>query len=421
VIPVAFMGQLFLRVNKIMNNSYAVLVKKIIAEQKDYLDHYIVIEAGKISAITNTLKSDIPVINLAEMTLVPGLIDLHIHGRKGCDVMDASVESMNTISNSLATHGVTGFLATTVTSSWQETLAAMKVVGETAKQLMPGAQVLGAYSEGLFFTNKHKGAHNEEFFLPLTRERVEQLIFASQQELKVLALAPEIDNSQEMIKYLKNRGVKVMLGHTDATYQQTVDALDAGACGGVHVFNGMRGIHHREPGCTGAVLVHDTNVEVIADGVHLHPAILQMICQLKKNEQITLISDCVNAGGLTDGQYQLGKMAIQVNDGIARTKSGSLAGSTLTLEKAVQNMCSMTNVAFRDAVHMASLSPAIFLGISDHTGSITIGKHADLTILDASGAVQMTFVRGKAVYISNNLAISDDAKSLLRNISKENE
>lgn len=389
-----------------MNNCYALKAKNIIAEQQDFSDHYLVVRDGLIAAISATIPPEIPVIDLANVTIVPGLIDLHIHGREGCDVMDATQESMQTISKSLARHGVTGFLATTVTSSWQETLAAMKTIGEATAQVMPGAQVIGGYSEGLFFSNQHKGAHNEQYFMPLTQERIDQLITASNQQLKVLALAPEIANSAEMIRYLAKHDIKVMLGHTNATYQQTVDALAAGASGGVHVFNGMRGIHHREPGCTGAVLVNDCNVEVIADGVHLHPAILKMIYQLKRPQQITLISDCNNAGGLGDGRYRLGKNDIWVKDGVARTGSGSLAGSTLTLERAIQNLCDMADVQFRDAVHMASLSPAKFLGIDDTTGSIAVGKKADIAILDPSGTVQATLIGGHCVYNANLLAAS---------------
>ncbi|PKF56648.1 N-acetylglucosamine-6-phosphate deacetylase [Alteromonadales bacterium alter-6D02] len=394
------------------SNHYALKAATIVGEDNNYTDHYLVIKAGVINAITASLDPAIPCIDLGETTLVPGLIDLHIHGRQGCDVMDATMTSMTTISNSLASHGVTGFLATTVTSSWQETLDAMNNIGQASQQTMSGAQVLGGYSEGLFFTNEHKGAHNEQYFLELTHQRIDDLINASNHHLKVLALAPEIANACEMIEYLNEKKIKVMLGHTDATYDETLDAINAGACGGVHVFNGMRGIHHREPGCTGAVLVHNTNVEVIADGIHLHPAILKMICQLKKQQQITLISDCSNAGGLGDGHYQLGKTAIEVKDGVARTQSGSLAGSTLTLEKAVFNLSNMAEIELRDAIHMASLSPAQFLGIDKTVGSIALGKQADLAILDPHGKVQATIIQGRCIYNAAQESLSDHLNNI---------
>lgn len=382
-----------------MNNpGYYLKPQTIFTETTELSGHCLRIENGRIADIIETTGDDLPIYELPGTTLVPGLIDLHIHGREGCDVMDATPEAINTISRSLAKHGVTGFLATTVTSSWEETLAAMDNLGRAALDQQPGARVLGGYSEGLFFASEHKGAHNDHYFLEPTRERMEALLEASHQQLKVVALAPEVDGAMEIIPYLKARGIRVMLGHTNASYDQTRSALDAGACGGVHVFNGMRGIHHREPGCTGAVLVHDANVEVIADGVHLHPAILQMICKLKDPSRVTLISDCINAGGLSDGRYQLGKMEINLEAGVARTDSGSLAGSTLTLERAAANLHKLAGVGLREALHMASLSPAKFLGIDGHTGSIAPGKAADLAILNESGQVQATFVAGKPVF-----------------------
>ncbi|MFC6980593.1 N-acetylglucosamine-6-phosphate deacetylase [Microbulbifer taiwanensis] len=361
------------------------------------------IENGRIADIAVAPDGELPLIDLPGATLIPGMIDLHIHGREGCDVMDATPESLDTISRSLARHGVTGFLATTVTSSWEETLAAMDNLGRAALQTQPGAQVLGGYSEGLFFACKHKGAHNEHYFLTPSRERMDALLEASHGQLKLVALAPEVEGAMEIIPYLTEKGVKVMLGHTDASYDQAAAALGAGACGGVHVFNGMRGIHHRDPGCTGAVLMEDVNVEVIADGVHLHPAILQMICKLKAPERITLISDCINAGGLADGRYMLGKMEVQLEHGVARTDSGSLAGSTLTLEKAAANLHKLAGIDFRDAVHMASLSPAKFLGIDNRTGSIAQGKDADIAVLDCDGNVRATLYRGELIYCNEKL------------------
>lgn len=381
-----------------MADKFYIKAKTIIGEDANFSDHYMLVVEGKISALTTNPNDDIDVLDYSSSTLVPGLIDLHIHGREGCDVMDGTFAALNTISTSLAEHGVTGFLATTVTSTWDETLSALKAIGSATTQKMSGAVVLGGYSEGLFFTKDHKGAHDEQYFLALTTARIDAMVSACQGQLKVLALAPEIKNATEMTKYMSGLGIKVMVGHTNATYDETTAALDAGASGGVHVFNGMRGIHHREPGCTGAVLMKEVNVEVIADGVHLHPAILAMICKLKDTDKVTLISDCIQAGGKPDGTYKLGQLDVTVENGIARTKAGSLAGSTLTLEKAVQNLTDLAGVDYRDAVHMASLSPAIFLGIQDKTGSIKTGKNADLALINDSGQVDATFIGGELIF-----------------------
>ena len=372
--------------------------KNILGESETFVDHYLVMEGGKISAITPNIEDGVECLDYSNATLVPGLIDLHIHGREGCDVMDATHTALATISTSLAEHGVTGFLATTVTSTWDDTLAAMDAIGNATNTNMPGAKVLGGYSEGLFFTEDHKGAHDEQYFLALTKDRIDAMFKACHGQLKVLALAPEINNACEMIEYMNGVGIQSMLGHTNATYDETRAALTAGASGGVHVFNGMRGIHHREPGCTGAVLMEDTQVEVIADGVHLHPAILEMICALKTPDKVTLISDCIQAGGKPDGTYKLGQLDVHVKDGIAKTDSGSLAGSTLTLETAVQNLVKLAGVEFRDAIHMASLTPATFLGIEDQTGSIKLGKNADIAVLNENGQVDATFIDGDLIF-----------------------
>lgn len=400
------------------SNRYALKAKTIIGEFDTYHENTLLIENSRVQEIYQH-SDDIEPFDLGDVILMPGLIDLHIHGREGYDVMDAKLSSLANISSSLAKHGVTGFLATTVTSSWRETIAAMDTLGRAAKQVMPGAQVLGGYSEGIFFTNEHKGAHNEKYFLPLTKARIDELYAASHQKLKVVALAPEVDTSGEMIAYIRSLGLKVNLGHTNATYQQTLDAIDAGACAGVHIFNGMRGIHHREPGCTGAFLLSDeANVEVIADGVHLHPAVLKLITKLKPKENITLISDCISAGGMPDGRYPLGKLEVEVTDGIARTDSGSLGGSTLALDQAVFNMHKLGEVELFDAVQMASLSPARYLGLDNHIGSISPGKQADLAIVGSNGEVFATLFQGRLIYCSEHYEQADALKKYIHSATR---
>lgn len=383
---------------------YYLTSQQVFAEQGILQQAYVLVEQGKIVALQQQAKGDLPVIDMGNNKILPGFLDLHIHGREGCDIMDAKAESIETISRSLVKHGVVGFLGTTVTSTWQNTLDAFRCIGDAYHHQPSGAQLLGAYNEGLFFTKDHKGAHDEQYFLPLTQANIDAIISAAQGALKVVALAPELENSAAIIAYLKRKGIRTMLGHTAANYQQTCDALQAGACGGVHVFNGMRGIHHRDPGCAGAVLLQpDAYVEVIADGIHLHPAILQLIHRLKGSEKMGLISDCIVAGGLSDGKYRLGMLDVQVHDGVARTNSGSLAGSTLTLEKAVANLIKLANIAELDAVHSASLRPAEFLGLEQQLGSINVGKRACFAIVDEHYQVQSTIIDGQQVYAKNGV------------------
>jgi len=369
-------------------------------------DSYVLIKNGKIADISDNPLANIPVIALGDLHLLPGFLDLHIHGREGADVMDATPAAIETISTSLAKHGVVGFLATTVTSTWNNTLAAFENIGHAYQNQPSGAQVLGAYNEGLFFTEDHKGAHDEQYFLPLSKDNIDAIISATQGALKVVALAPELTGSDEIIRYLSAKGIKPMLGHTNANYQQTCDALHAGACGGVHVFNGMKGIHHRDPGCAGAVLLdNNAYVEVIADGVHLHPGILEMVYRMKGPKKVGLISDCIVAGGMSDGTYRLGMLDVEVSEGVARTKSGSLAGSTLTLEKAVVNMIELADIPKLEAVHMASLVPAEFLGVSDSLGSIAVNKRACFAIVDDAFTVLATIIDGEVVFKAKDLTL----------------
>lgn len=370
----------------------------IITEDADIENGVLTIDDGRIVSVSDDVGATM--LDLGDVTIIPGLIDIHIHGREERDVMDADPESLAIISQSLAPHGVTGFLATTVTSTWDRTLAALRVVGETDGASLPGAHMLGAYSEGSFFNAAHKGAHNEAFFIEPTPALIDEMVEAAAGKLKVLAIAPEINGAMETLRHATALGIKVVIGHTDATYEQTRDALHAGGCGGVHVFNGMRGIHHREPGCAGAVLTEPGTVEVIADGVHLHPAILAMITRLKTRDDIMLISDCMCAGGLDDGQYRLGEMDVIVENGVVRTvEGGGLAGSTLTLDNAVSIMAAGAGVPLRDAVHMASLSPARFLGLGDEIGSIAPGKRANIAIIDKERRVRATLVAGKLTWL----------------------
>jgi len=383
---------------------YYLKAAKVFTESQIENDTYILVDNGKIADITHTAIDNIPVVDLGDLSILPGFLDLHIHGREGADIMDATPEAIETISMSLAKHGVIGFLGTTVTSTWENTLAAFANIGHAYKNQPEGAQVLGAYNEGLFFTEDHKGAHDEAYFLPLSKDNIDNIIIASEGALKVVALAPELPNSKEIIEYLSKKGIKVMLGHTNADYKQTCEALHAGACGGVHVFNGMKGIHHREPGCAGAVLLDkEAYVEVIADGVHLHPGILELVYRMKGANKMGLISDCIVAGGMADGNYKLGMLNVRVTDGVARTESGSLAGSTLTLEKAIVNLIELANIPAFEAVHMASLVPAQFLGVDQSLGSITVNKQACFAIVDDNYNVKATVVNGDFVYYSEQI------------------
>ena len=373
--------------------------EEIFTEEGIITDSHLRIENGKIADIGCQPEPDAEVFDLGDHRIVPGFIDLHIHGSSGCDVMDATHESLNTISNTIARTGVTGFLATTVTDTWERNLAALSNVRESMQQGVEGAELLGSYSEAIFFTNDFKGAHDGSYFLLPTRERLDEMLSVAGDTMKSLALAPELEGAIEATRYLTEKGINVMIGHTGASHEQCRKAFEAGAIGGVHLFNQMLGLHHREPGTVGAVL-HDQNIyaELIADLVHVHPVVMELVYRLKGQDKLALVTDCMCAGGLQNGEYQLGRLKVIVKDGIARTESGLLAGSTLTLDKAVANMVNEAGVDPLSAVHMASLTPATLLGMQDSIGSIKVGKRANLAVMNRDYEIKMTLVDGNRIY-----------------------
>ena len=379
--------------------SFFIKAQEIFTEQEIVQDQYLKVSDGRIAAIGEVPGSGEEVLDLGDCRVVPGFIDLHIHGSGGCDVMDGTHEALNTISKTIAANGVVGFLGTTVTDTWERNLAALKNVRNAMEQGVDGARLLGSYSEAIFFTKDFKGAHEGSYFRQPAREKLDEMLEAADGTLKALALAPELDGALDAIRYLTGKGVRVTVGHTGATYEQCTEAFKAGAVGGVHIFNQMLGLHHREPGTVGAVLHNrDIYAELIADGVHVDPVIMDLVYRLKGTEKTALITDCMCAGGLSDGEYQLGLLKVQVRDGVVRTESGSLAGSTLSLNRAVANMIELANVDPLSAVHMASLTPATILGLQDELGSIREGKSASLAVLDKNHEVVMTFVDGHQIF-----------------------
>lgn len=261
----------------------------------------------------------------------------------------------------------------------------------------PGAQILGSYLEGPYFTPQNKGAHPPALFRELDVSELDSLIEVSQHTLRVVALAPEKPGALQAIRHLKQRGIRVMLGHSAATYDQTLAAFEAGADGLVHCYNGMTGLHHREPGMVGAGLTDPRAwLELIADGHHVHPGALRL-CACCAKERIVLITDAMQAAGMTDGRYRLCGEEVNMHGGVVRTASGGLAGSTLSLDAAVRNMVAQAGITPADAIHMASLHPARLLGIDHQLGSLKPGKRANMIALDEGLYLQQIWIQGLAL------------------------
>lgn len=337
-------------------------------------------------------------IELGEVSLLPGMIDSHVHGAKGYDVMDASHDSLNCMSRYFASLGVTAFVATTVTAPVAKIRAALQQVAKSKQQGVAGAEILGAYLEGPYFTEKNCGAHPITWFRNLSVEELDNWISYSDNQLVTVALAPEKAGALEAIRYLRKQGVKVMLGHTDASYDQVQQALDAGASGIVHCYNGMRGLHHRDPGVVGAGLTHPNSyVEMIADGHHVHSAAID-IAHRCCGSRMTLITDAMSATGMPDGDYTLGEYTVHMKNGVVTTDSGSLAGSTLTLPRAVQNIQKWLNLPLEQAWLMASLTPAKSLGLQHLLGSLEVGKRASMVAVQSDFSITKTWVNGRLVF-----------------------
>lgn len=380
---------------------YLLKGKEIFTPDKIVKNSNVLIVDDLIQDLSINNDKNYKVLDVGEYRVLPGLIDMHIHGANGYDTMDANYEALNEISKYLAQNGVTAFLPTTVTARWDKILAAVKNVDSAVRNGVDGAAVLGAYVEGPFITAEHKGSHPEAFIRELDIKEIKELLAASN-SIRVVTIAPEKKEAPEIIKYLKAQGILVSLGHTNATFQETIAGINSGASLAVHIFNGMRGLHHREPGVVGAVLFRDDiYTELLADMIHVHPAVIEIVIKCKGKDKICLMTDCIRAGGLTDGEYVFGEQTVVVTGSVVRVKSGSLAGSTLKLINAIRNVIDKAGVNELDAVNMASLVPARILKLEDSRGSIETGKKANFTVVDDEWRVIMTIVNGKVVYKSD--------------------
>ncbi|MDP9750999.1 N-acetylglucosamine-6-phosphate deacetylase [Thermoanaerobacter pentosaceus] len=356
----------------------------------------VLISEDKIVEIGKDLYNvDAEVIDVEGKKIVPGFIDIHIHGGVGHDTMDANYEALNAISVHLARHGVTSFCATTMTMDVPYILNALKNINETMKKGTAGAQILGTYVEGPFISKEHKGAQDEKYIIPPDKNLFDEFLEIAGGNIKVIALAPEKDPEGSFIEHVTKKGVKVSLGHTNATYEEMKNGVEHGATIAVHTYNGMKGLHHREPGALGEVFLDDRIYsEIIVDFIHTHPASVKLLIKIKGTDKVILISDAMSACGLGDGEYKLGGQKVFVKNGEARLESGSLAGSTLTLDKAVKNITSL-GVPLFEACKMASLNPAKAIGVDDRKGIIEVGKDADIVVLNNDLTVYMTIIEGK--------------------------
>ncbi len=327
--------------------------------------------------------------------LIPGLIDLHIHGYLGSDATDGDAEGIENISRGILKNGVTAYLPTTMTASYETLEKAFSVIRGAMKGLPDDcAEVLGAHAEGPFINKTRKGAQAEEHIKAPDAD----FVIKHKDVIKLITLAPETDKGFEAIKRIcAETNAVVSMGHTDIDYKTATGAIEAGVSHATHLFNAMTPITHREPGAAGAALFSDkVSCELICDCFHIDPALFAPVFKLK-GKKFNLITDCIRAGGLTDGEYDLGGQNVTVNGVQCRLSDGTIAGSILALNRAVYNLFN-AGVPIHEAVNAASLYPAAVLGIENERGSVSVGLKADMVICDDKLNVKRVIRNGETVY-----------------------
>ena len=331
--------------------------------------------------------------------LAPGYIDIHIHGGAGHDVMYADSSALAVIEASMARRGVTSYLPTTVSAPEKDILRALKSLGahiDTSDKRMQRARPLGIHLEGPFISHVKRGVHPADNLLPPTPERLDRFWEASEGTLWMMTLAPELDGAMDTIKHAQQLGVISSLGHSNATFDEARQGIDVGARHATHSFNAMRALDHREPGILGAILEDDQlTADIIVDGVHIAPTVVDLFVRLKGIERTVLITDAISATGMPDGTYRLGSLEVTVHADRCES-DGRLAGSVLTLDRAVRNVMSFTSSDLQQAVRMATFNPAQLLGISGQRGILAPGAVADVVVLTPQGQVVQTIVAGQS-------------------------
>jgi N-acetylglucosamine-6-phosphate deacetylase len=360
-------------------------------------DHDLAIMDSKIEAIEPTIAPGPgdTVIDAGGMWVAPGLIDVHVHGGNGRDTMDATPEAIHHMARFFARHGVTSYFPTTMTDSREATDAAVENM-RTCPQPTDGAAHLGVHLEGPYLNPKHKGAQPDTYLRD--PDPAEYHRWFDSGVIRLVTIAPERSGGLHMISEGLENGIEFAIGHSDAGFDCVTAAADVGLQQATHTFNGMLGLHHRRPGTLGTVLTDDRiYAQVIADGIHVHPAMVKLLVRAKSPQRTILITDAMRAAGLPDGAYDLGKSRVIVTEGIARIAAGNLAGSTLTMDAALRNVMVFTGLTLQEALPMATAVPAEAMNLR-HKGVIDPGADADIIFLDDDLHVALTMVGGRVVF-----------------------
>ncbi len=382
------------------------IARRLFTPVEEIQDALVVVEDGKISEVGSRSRAQVPpaakVVDFGESVLTPGFFDIHMHGGAGVDVMRASASEFPRLGKFLIQHGVTGYFPTTVAAPLDATYKALGRLADAIEEAGGGgggnpvqARPLGIHLEGPFLSHKRRGVHPPEYLVEPTLKIFEELWQAARGHVRMMTIAPEIPGAMEVIAEAARRGVCVSIGHSDADMPVARKAVASGARHATHTFNAMRPLDHREPGIIGEVLSDDgITADVIADGIHVSPAVVKVFLQAKGNERAVLITDAISATGMPDGKYQLGPIEVDVKDGKC-TANNSLAGSVLTMDRAVRNVTQFSNWSLRDAVRAATFNPASAVRMNGLYGTLKPGARADFAVLSPEGNVLKTIVGGQ--------------------------
>jgi len=387
--------------------------QRLFTPQEEILDPLVFIEDGLVSAVSSRSQQEIPknatlidfTRDLPEAILAPGFVDIHMHGGAGLDVMRASLAELPQLNKFLTTHGVTGYFPTTVAAPLDQTCAALERLAnaiDTARDSSAGSAIqarpLGIHLEGPFLSHKRRGVHPPEYLVEPTLQIFERLWQAARGHVRMMTIAPELPGALEVIAEAARRKVCVSIGHSDAVMESSRAAVKAGARHATHTFNAMRPLDHREPGILGEALTNEQlTADIIVDGIHVAPEVVKLFMQAKGIERAVLITDATAAAGMPNGTYQLGPIKVEVKDGrctVAGEGDGKLAGSVLTMDRAVRNVSQFSGWSLQNAVRAATSNPARATGLARH-GQIAPGAEADFVLLSPNGVVQKTIIRGR--------------------------
>lgn len=380
-------------------------VGRALTPATEIVDAGILVRDGVIEAVGPrsgmSAPADAQEISAKEKTAIPGFVDVHIHGAGGRDVMEGTVDAMGVVTRTVASRGTTSVVATTVTAPTDDTIRSIegiaKYIGVQHETDDVRAEVLGIHFEGPFISVTRRGVHPKEDIKLPSAELLDKFLHAAAGNAQILTIAPELLGAIPCIDAARKAGMVVSIGHTDATYEQARAGIAHGARHATHVYNAMRPFSHRDTGVIGAVLTSpEVSAELIADGVHVDEAAMRLLLQAKGAGGVVLISDGISATGMPDGKYMLGGLEVTVSGGVCRNTEGNLAGSTLTLDRALRNIVKL-GASLADAVQMLTTNPATLLGIEFKKGALRVGADADIVLLDEDLQISGVWTRGIAL------------------------